>query len=259
MPIQKADIPPAAQPLRKVFDPWNPSSNGHQRAENKLGESTGWRLSRNMKLSHQFRSGSSGGKRISDTVGAGSQDRDEKMRALMPKDVMARAECNVRDMLIGGKNALSVTAEEKLMARRKQEDDAMAAAKENRQKGVFDGLAIYINGSTHPIISDHKLKHMLAENGARLMTNLGRRSVTHVILGKPATRDGGGAGGGLAASKIQKEVKRVGGCGVKFVGVEWVLESLRVGKRLSEIPYTNLKMAAKGQQSVHSMFAKSKS
>ena len=91
------------------------------------------------------------------------------------------------------------------------------------EKGIFDGLVVYINGSTHPLISDHKLKHLLAENGARVSIHLGRRQVTHVILGKPnnGIAAGSGAGGGLAASKIQKEISRVGGCGVKYVGVEW--------------------------------------
>jgi hypothetical protein len=91
------------------------------------------------------------------------------------------------------------------------------------ENGIFSGLVIYINGSTHPLISDHKLKHLLAENGARISIHLGRRQVTHVILGKPCdnTKAGSGAGGGLAASKIQKEIKRVGGCGIKYVGVEW--------------------------------------
>jgi hypothetical protein len=33
-----------------------------------------------------------------------------------------------------------------------------------------------------------------------------------------------------------------------------VLESMKAGKRLSEIQFTNLKVAAKRQQSVYSMF-----
>ena len=101
---------------------------------------------------------------------------------------------------------------------------------------IFAGLTIYINGSTFPLISDHKLKHLLASHGANISLALGRRSVTHVILGKPngARGGGGGAGGGLSGSKLQKEVQRVGGKGIKFVGVEWVLESLRAGRRLGE-------------------------
>ena len=80
------------------------------------------------------------------------------------------------------------------MAQREKEDDLKEQEKLNKQKGVFDGLVIYINGSTHPLVSDHKLKHLLVENGAKISIHLGRRQVTHVILGKP-TGAGVGAGG----------------------------------------------------------------
>ena len=97
----KPTVPVAAQPTYgNYFDAWNSSSTGHQRAENKLGGSTGWRQSRTTKLSHQFKSGGTGGIRISDTVGAGSEDWDENARALIPKDIRAHAKCSVRDMLI---------------------------------------------------------------------------------------------------------------------------------------------------------------
>lgn len=113
-----------------------------------------------------------------------------------------------------------LSKEEKLIAERKKEDESKEEQKRNRQKGVFDGLVIFINGSTYPMISDHKLKHLLAENGAKLSLHLGRRQVTHVILGKPSG-GGIGAGGGLSGTKLEKEIRRVGGCGVKYVGVEW--------------------------------------
>jgi hypothetical protein len=91
---------------------------------------------------------------------------------------------------------------------------------EGHPRGIFDGLVVYVNGSTHPLISDHKLKRLLSENGARTSLHLGRRQVTHVILGKPSGPSGG-AGGGLAGGKLDKEIRRVGGIGIKFVGVEW--------------------------------------
>jgi hypothetical protein len=117
-------------------------------------------------------------------------------------------------------HTVALTSEEQLMAQREKEDDLKEQEKLNKQKGVFDGLVIYINGSTHPLVSDHKLKHLLAENGARMSLHLGRRQVTHVILGTPAGA-GIGAGGGLSGTKMEKEIRRVGGCGVKYVGVEW--------------------------------------
>jgi hypothetical protein len=104
----------------------------------------------------------------------------------------------------------------------------------SRTKGIFDGLVIYVNGSTYPLVSDHKLKHMLAENGAKVSIHLGRKQVTHVILGKPCgtegsagtrSQSGPGVGGGLAGGKIQKEIRRVGGCGIKYVNVEWKVYS----------------------------------
>ncbi|KAL8933107.1 MAG: hypothetical protein Q9211_005957 [Gyalolechia sp. 1 TL-2023] len=109
------------------------------------------------------------------------------------------------------------------------------------------------------MVGDHRLKQLLAENGARVSISLGRRSVTHVILGTPnGGVGGGGAGGGLAASKIQKEIQRVGGKGVKYVGVEWALESLKAGKRLPEAQFSNITLAAKGQKSVYGIFSKEK-
>lgn len=93
---------------------------------------------------------------------------------------------------------------------------------EDSPTGIFKGTTIYVNGSTFPLISDHKLKHLLASNGAKIAITLARQTVTHVILGQP-NRNGSGAGGGLAAGKLQKEIQRSGGAGtsVKFVGVEW--------------------------------------
>lgn len=106
------------------------------------------------------------------------------------------------------------------MAERKKEDEEMESQNLHRQRNVFDGLVFYINGSTYPAVSDHKLKHLLAENGAKLSLHMGRRHVTHVILGTPGGQ-GNGAGGGLSGTKLEKEIKRVGGCGVRYVGVEW--------------------------------------
>ena len=106
---------------------------------------------------------------------------------------------------------------------------------EERSPQIFANLNIYINGSTYPLIGDHRLKRLLAEHGATVNLSLARRTITHVILGTPNTRlkdednhgVGGkikvrtGAGGGLAGSKIEKEIKRIRGESVKYVGVEW--------------------------------------
>ncbi|KAL4867714.1 hypothetical protein BDV12DRAFT_197994 [Aspergillus spectabilis] len=85
---------------------------------------------------------------------------------------------------------------------------------------ILRNTTIYINGKTTPLISDHKLKQLLVAHGATLALGLSRR-VTHIIIGKPNAGPGCGAGGVLAAGKIQKEVKRGGWRGIRIVGVEW--------------------------------------
>ncbi|OTA70232.1 hypothetical protein K449DRAFT_321527 [Hypoxylon sp. EC38] len=256
--ISKTPIPRPAEPkYGQSFDTWNSSATGHQRAENHLARSTGWRQSRNLKLTNQFKGGAGGGRRVSDTVGAGSKDWDPKLNSLVTPELRSRAKCSVMDMLAKpGTMATSMadmTAEEKLMAQRKAEDEAREAERA-QSKGIFDGVVVYINGSTHPLISDHKLKHVLAEHGAKTSIHLGRRQVTHVILGRHAGGLGG-AGGGLAGGKLQREIQKIGGCGVKFVGAEWVLESIKAGKRLPETRFSHLKMAHKGQQSVYGFYS----
>lgn len=213
-------------------------------------------------MNSQFRAGNSGGQRISDTVGLGSEDYDERLGMFAPKEVRARAMNSVADMLcnpgtmktasrpssrpssssaprpgLPSEKGLGiveeskdgddgddgwVTAEKKLNLVRKAEDEAREEekAKQAQERKIFDSLVIHVNGSTLPHVSDHKLKYLLSENGARISFHLGRRQVTHVILGKPSGPNGG-AGGGLAGGKLEKEIRRVGGCGIKFVGVEW--------------------------------------
>ncbi|EGO53873.1 hypothetical protein NEUTE1DRAFT_149117 [Neurospora tetrasperma FGSC 2508] len=276
--------PPPAEPIHagRAFDPWNSVAAGHQRAETRVP--TGWRESRARKLQSQFRASSSGGDRISDSVGAGAEDFDEKRGVLIPKEVRARALNSVADMLRNPGTMATMSQTTSQSRARLQEQGASqngsqpVEEEETRESGptqhgqrkeeeggggssnirkIFDGLNIYVNGSTHPLISDHKLKQILAENGARMSIHLGRRQVTHVILGKPTGRNTG-AGGGLAGGKLEKEIRRVGGCGIKYVGVEWVLESIKAGKRLPEARFANLKIAAKRQQSVLSAFSTNK-
>lgn len=137
-------------------------------------------------------------------------------------------------------------------------EEAKKSEDVEKGRGIFGGLCIYINGSTAPAIGDHKLKHLLAEHGAHISIALGRRSVTHVIVGKPNDGSGAGAGGGLAGSKIQKEIQRVRGKGVKFVSVEWVVESVKAGKRLAEARFQGVSVAPSGVGSVYGLLQKKK-
>ena len=113
-------------------------------------------------------------------------------------------------------------------------DDHGSASKRLKSTAVFDGLCFYINASTAPLVSDHRLKHLIAEHGGRVAPTLARRSVTHVVLSRPISPSsfscsnslgemrGKGCGGGLAAGKYQKEIGRLGGAQtVKYVAVEW--------------------------------------
>ena len=151
---------------------------------------------------------------MSDTYGAGSEDFDAALGAVVPKDVRARAKLSVRDMLAKPGSMKATLPAEK-------EQDSAPSAEEGSGRGIFDGLVVYVNGSTAPLVSDHKLKRVLADNGANMSLHLGRRQVTHVMVGRPAGGTALGAGGGLAGGKLEKEIKKIRGCGIKFVGVEW--------------------------------------
>jgi hypothetical protein len=220
-----------------LFDPWNSSSTGHQRAENRLAGSTSWRLSRNLKLGDQFRTGlhssssssnnnsanpaglrSGGQKSLADLWGTRkltnecekpSEDKDDNGHvhaqgmpvSLLPMHVPEA------DMHPGTQpDAHSQTTD--------CED-----ASTSLDKQLFAGLCFYLNGSTAPLVSDHKLKQILATHGATHSITLGRRTVTHVVLGTVNAR--GGAGGSLAATKIQKEITKTGGKAVKFITADW--------------------------------------
>lgn len=261
----KTSHPPAAQPSRYIFDPWNSSSTGHQRADGGLAGSTAWRASRTMKLAHQYQAGPNGEDRLHDSMGEGSTgwlgtdgrkangDADAAWSSSSRLREKEKGSHDVRAMLLspdwcnkgtksgeaphgasrkeGREGLVAVEETEKEEKKKeggkreekKEEDEKTMTMIQPERKKIFHDLRIYINGSTAPLVGDHKLKQLLAENGAGISIALGRRSVTHVILGTPnnGSHPGRGAGGGLAASKIQKEIKRVGGCGVRYVGVEW--------------------------------------
>ena len=217
---------PAKPRLSNNFDPWNSSSSGHQRPDNTPGSSTGWRESRNRKLNSQFRAtDGSGGDRLGDIWGAGSEDWDDGIKAVVPKSTRMRMQGggSVVDMLTKpGRMRESIpparTEEEQHEVMKRVDGDG--GRNEAKERKIFEGVVVYVNGSTYPHVSDHKLKQILLENGANLSLHLGRRKVTHVIVGRP-TGITKGAGGGLAGGKLDKEIKKMGGVGVKFVDVEW--------------------------------------
>lgn len=312
--------PKAAKPSRAIFDPFNSSATGHQRAENRLGGSTSWRDSRSLKLREQFVSGVGGGKRVSDTVGAGSLDFGQDGRTesggwvdgakglrtggqtslwesmKLEKDVDRSLEKAEKPKIGKVKDATSVvnaftpfkkpdgsiretswTSHEsspshllspwdaiqssqavditQAQAEDQVEEETSTTSEPQTYPQIFAGLTFYINGSTAPHISDHKLKHLLSFHGGNLSIALGRRSVTHIIIGKPGTH-GEGCGGGLAGTKIQKEIARQRGKALFFVTAEWVVQSAKAGKRLAESRFEGMKLAPKGVNGIAGMFAK---
>lgn len=217
MPAPKAPLLPTAKPKHSaLFDLFNSSSTGHQRAENKAGSPTGWRLSRTTKLTVQFCDGAPSGKQ-KDSNSGGSQV--ESSTILNNKYNPPPSTDSVSQRLFAGDVDCKSTT---FLAQYPPHTILVSSQNLSGPKGIFNGLVIYINGSTYPLISDHKLKHLLAQNGAKVSIHLSRKQVTHVIVGTPSNqKSSSGAGGGLAAGKTQKEISRVGGCGIKYVGVEW--------------------------------------
>jgi hypothetical protein len=236
MPPYRSRLPPAAKPTRNVFDPWNASLTGHQRGENRIGQSPGWRASRTRRLQGQFRGGE--GEKGKETGGRKGSVMDMLVgQRVKEKETKAEAKWGstlaTNTPMTGSSNSLSVQTP--------KPEDSLPPTKPAPQidpppsKQIFSNLTIHISGSTGPLISDHRLKQLLASHGARIALCPARRTVTHVILGRPngigGSGERGGAGGGLAAGKVQQEITRVrggGGCGVRFVGVEWRVHDMRV-------------------------------
>ena len=306
------NAPSAAKPTRSIFDPFNSSATGHQRADNRLGGSTSWRESRTVKLRGQFAGGT---KRVSDTVGAGSSDFGKDGRTENggwedgAKGLRTGGQKSILESMAGiSKDVDRPVKRTKLEEQPKptkvvnpfapfrKEDGTIResswtshesspshllsplgprssaasvtathtptqASPEDQVEGettapqIFASDTFYINGSTAPTISDHKLKHLISIHGGRMSISLGRRTVTHVITGRP--NSAGGCGGGLAGSKLQKEITRMGGNAVKYVTVDWVVESIKAAKRLPESRSMAMNLAPKGVGSVASMFGRS--
>ncbi|CDM26961.1 hypothetical protein DTO013E5_4164 [Penicillium roqueforti] len=168
---------------------------------------------------------------------------------------------------VGGNRGLTPARDAREMKKRESQIDgnpqpeshSSASLDLKSTSRIFAGVTVFINGSTLPRISEYKLKHLLASNGAKTSIYMARKTVTHVLVGQPNTGAGSGmdvsgAGGGLAAGKLQQEIARGGWKGVKVVSVDWALESIKAGRRLAESRFPSMHVAAKGQRSVAGMF-----
>ena len=285
-------MPPtrAPDPSRTFFDPFNSSSTGHQRGENRVSGSTSWRNSRAHKLALQFHdiSGGGGDTHHPDLVGAGSVSFGEDgrkengswgagasglreggwqdIRYLMGVNRKRKSEAKAENLGGGCKrtkadfkhetdapathnNSILIGSQAPPHPQPQASGPRASPLPETSSKPIpttpqiFQSLTLYLNGSTHGSgVSDHRLKSLFVQHGGSLSINLGRRTVTHVVLGS--------SGCGLAAGKIQKEVIKVGGKGVKYVTASWVVDSVKCGKRLPESGYKAVHTAMRGQGSV---------
>lgn len=125
------------------------------------------------------------------------------------------------------------------------------------RKPLFRGLVFYINGSTYPVVSDHRLKQLIAQNGGTLVTQLLRRKVTHVIVGHDSRTPavGKSSAQGLASGKIQKEIEKAKGERVKFIDPGWVIECIRARIRVPEGLWTKT-LTASHQKDVEESIVK---
>ncbi|QKX59039.1 uncharacterized protein TRUGW13939_06169 [Talaromyces rugulosus] len=267
-----------------IFDPWNTGSVGHECAHYSHARQTAaHRDMRTIQLGRQFR-----GQQSSMQIPKNPQEGKDKKK----KEQM-RNKGDIREYMGGQSKSIIDYPNSKTEILGEKHDNIPFSTTtpetttpnidikpENKNsKKIFHSLTFFINGSTFPLISDHKLRHIVAENGGALSLNLARRSVTHVINAAPsAALSSAGAsssgarytgGGGLSAAKMQKEIKTTAGKGkgVKFVGVDWIIESVKAGKRLSEARFVvslekssnnnnknALIGASSGQRSVYGMF-----
>ncbi|KAL4974828.1 hypothetical protein BDW66DRAFT_152571 [Aspergillus desertorum] len=128
---------------------------------------------------------------------------------------------DLTDLTPGAFSGTVLSNSEQAPLRPQSQSQSTVATNTPLESTILRGVTVYINGQTAPLISDHKLKSLLVAHSATLALSLSRR-VTHVIIGKPNAGPGrGGAGGGLAAGKIQKEMARGGWRGMRIVKVEW--------------------------------------
>ncbi|WWC89887.1 uncharacterized protein L201_004815 [Kwoniella dendrophila CBS 6074] len=98
-----------------------------------------------------------------------------------------------------------------------------------KQTDIFKGCVIYLNGTSGPKVSNLQLQHLISSNGGRIAP-LQSSSCTHII-----------ANYGLSGTKTQKHIDGQGKRGAsrraKVVKIEWILDSVEKGQKLSEAGY----------------------
>ncbi|BEJ16505.1 hypothetical protein CspHIS471_0511100 [Cutaneotrichosporon sp. HIS471] len=101
------------------------------------------------------------------------------------------------------------------------------AQSRDKTKSILVGCTIAINGHTGPL-SNLQLQNLITSNGGRFAPHL-HGGCTHVVAER------------LAGGKTQKVIDGQGGRSAsrraKVVKVQWVIDSVAAGKRLSEAGY----------------------
>ncbi|WVO13999.1 hypothetical protein L204_101624 [Cryptococcus depauperatus] len=102
-----------------------------------------------------------------------------------------------------------------------------------KKTGLFKGCLFYFTGSTGPKVSSLQLRNLISENGG-CFTTIQTSACTHII-----------ANNGLSGSKTQKHLDLQGGrrssSQARIVRVEWLLDSVDKGRKLSEAGYGTVK------------------
>lgn len=84
---------------------------------------------------------------------------------------------------------------------------------------IFEHCVFYINCCTAPLVSDHRLRQLIAQHGGEISTTMSKRSVTHVVVSKNQDKKSGKAT--LAGKKANLEIRKTRGKGIKYIDVNW--------------------------------------
>jgi hypothetical protein len=243
--VQKNGV---ALPQKSVFDPWNLNSRGHQEADGSGPSGIAWKKNREQRLGIQL---------------SGND--------LMRKKNLDGSQQSILDCWSTKSNPAGIGAQN-------VEPTEFTEKQSNveQRSSLFAGLVFYVNGSTYPHIGDHHLKSLISRHGGSMTLGLERKRVTHVILtpkistalGAPSQHGFSpktqsdvppqfrSAGGGLAAGKLQKQIKVTRGpsLGIHFISPAWITESVKAGRRLPESGFSDWRMASEKQANILDKF-----
>ena len=180
----------------------------------------------------QYKAGYSGGARVADSVGAGSEQfgkdgrtatggwergapglRKDGQKSILECwagkgkgerhaeiDVSYAEASKARDTI--DPDSILELESEPSEAGTISQDESQSDESKTVISTVFKNTTIYINGYTGPLVSDHRLRYLITQHGGKSSLGLARRSVTHVILGKrDAPADPSTDGGHIQSGK----------------------------------------------------------